>query len=84
MSWRDEARPIIAKVLAEHADASLQEKRAALREAYPFGERKHFPYTVWCDECRIQLGLKKARERTGARKNQGESFAPAPGQQDLF
>ena len=84
MSWRDEARPIIARVLAELPGASLQEKRAALREAYPFGERKYFPYTVWCDECRIQLGLKKARERTGLTKKAGESFKPCDGQQDLF
>lgn len=84
MSWRDKARPIIAKVLADNAGATLADKRAALRSAYPFGAREYFPYKVWCDECRVQLGLKKARERTGVTKKTGESFKPCDGQQELF
>jgi len=55
-SWRDVARPIIAKVLAEHeGKTSLKQ---ALYEAYPFGQREHFPYKVWLDEIKRQRGFK--------------------------
>ena len=58
--WRKIARPIIAEIIKEYKiigdDATL---RKALREAYPFGERKYFPYKVWCDEIKKQLGTKK-------------------------
>ena len=37
----------------------MKSLRKALREAYPFGEREYWPYKVWCDEIRSQLGLKK-------------------------
>ena len=30
----------------------------ALREAYPFGERKHHPYKIWLDEIKRQKGIK--------------------------
>lgn len=62
-SWRDIARPIISKVIADVGMEDMKAVRAALRESYPFGERKMWPYKVWCDEVRLQLGLKKKREK---------------------
>lgn len=49
-SWRTAARTAIAAVLEEHRTASLVERRRALRRAYPFGERRGWPYRVWLDE----------------------------------
>ena len=57
-SWRDVARPIIAKVLRETAGQTEKEVRSALFDAYPFGERAMHPYKIWCDEVRVQLGEK--------------------------
>ena len=54
--WREIAAPIIAKVLAEYP--SGKERRKALREAYPFGERKVHPYKIWLDEIAKQEGRK--------------------------
>lgn len=61
-TWRDHAAPIVAQVIAEHAGKSEREIRAALREAYPYGERDMWPYRVWCSEVRKQLGI-EARKR---------------------
>jgi hypothetical protein len=62
-SWRTQARPIVATVLAATRGQNEQAIRKALREAYPFGSRHHHPYRIWCDEIRIQRGLKHARTR---------------------
>ena len=55
-TWRDVARPIIASVLAQEGTEDRKRLRKALREAYPFGERKYHPYKIWCHEIRVQLG----------------------------
>lgn len=55
-SWRDIARPLIAKVLQENAGKPDAEIRKALREAYPWGERAMQPYKIWIDEIKVQLG----------------------------
>jgi len=28
-------------------DATLEQRRKAIKAAYPFGERKYFPYKAW-------------------------------------
>ncbi len=61
MNWRDRARPIIADVLAKTAHSTPAEQRQALREAYPFGERRYYPYKIWLNEIKAQRGLKKKR-----------------------
>lgn len=63
VSWRTAARPIIARVLHENRGADPRAIRKALHDAYPFGERDYWPYKVWLDECRAQLGLKKPARR---------------------
>jgi hypothetical protein len=65
-SWRDSARPIIQKVLQEHQGKDEKEIRKALKDAYPFGERRYHPYKVWCDEIHVQMGKRKF----GVRPNQ--------------
>jgi hypothetical protein len=56
--WRDVARPIIDRVLAETKGKTEKEIRAALRKAYPFHIRKYHPYKIWCDEVARQRGKK--------------------------
>ena len=58
MSWREHASPIIARVLAETQGQDEKQIRKALRDAYPYGERKYHPYKIWCDEVKRQRGLK--------------------------
>jgi hypothetical protein len=58
-TWRDSARPIIHRVLKETEGKDEKEIRKALKEAYPFGERRYHPYKVWCDEIRVQMGKRR-------------------------
>lgn len=74
-TWRDKARPIIAKVLAENQGADEKVIRKALIEAYPFGERKYHPYKIWCSEVNNQMkGKKKRQIKVEVPKEQGRLF----------
>ncbi len=64
MTWREHARPIIAKVLADNKDKTEKEIKKALQNAYPYGERARHPYKIWCDEIKVQLGVKKYKKIT--------------------
>ncbi len=59
MTWREHARPIIAKVLADNKGKTDKEIRVALRDAYPYSERAMHPYKIWCDEIKVQRNQKK-------------------------
>lgn len=61
--WRERARPIVEQVLKETAGKTEKEIRKALREAYPFGQRKHHPYKIWLDEIAVQRGKKKPKPK---------------------
>lgn len=36
-------------------DATLKQRKEALKNGYPFGERKYFPYKAWCKARRAYL-----------------------------
>lgn len=52
--WRDSAAPIISRVLLETEGQPEKEIRKALRDAYPFGERRYHPYKIWLSEIQRQ------------------------------
>ena len=61
-TWRERAARVIAETLAAlPKDADERTCKKALRDAYPFGERESYPYTVWCDEMRRSLALRFRR-----------------------
>ncbi len=80
MSWREHARPIIARVLADTVGRPDTEVRKALRDAYPFGPRQHHPYKIWLDEIARQRGTKPP---LGTRKPAPPATAD-PRQVDMF
>ena len=59
-TWRQLAAPIIAKVLSQYPE-DCPERRKALREAYPFGPRAHWPYKAWLAEVAHQTGRRKPK-----------------------
>ena len=79
MSWREHARPIIAAVIDRVGTDDMKALRAALKEAYPYGPRRYYPYKTWCHEIRVQLGLVKMASRQREKAKQ-----PCEGQQELF
>lgn len=74
-TWREECRPIIAKVLEETKGQDEKVVRKALRDAYPFGERAYHPYKIWLDEIKVQTKRKRFGQKTGNNN---------PDQQELF
>lgn len=65
-TWRDHARPIIAKVIFDtvgdtrlpYTKEQVKMIRKNLLEAYPYGSRENHPYKIWLDEIRKQLKVK--------------------------
>jgi len=70
LSWRDSARPIIARVLERTKGQDEKAVRKALLDAYPFGQRKYHPYKTWLSEIAVQQGRKKLG-MFGPRKRRG-------------
>jgi len=59
--WRRAARPLVAQIIKETKGQDEKVVRKALREGYPWGEKAMYPYKIWRDEVRRQLGLKVVR-----------------------
>lgn len=58
--WRQEARATVRDVVARVGTDDLDALEAALRDAYPFGPRSHYPYQVWLQERnRVLHGLRR-------------------------
>jgi hypothetical protein len=47
-TWRDQARPVVARAIADARDAGLtgRDLLKHVQAFYPFGEREHWPYKV--------------------------------------
>lgn len=80
MTWRERVRPIVARVLAEMREKPEPEIRKALRDAYPFCERKYWPYRIWCDEVRVQRGGKTTSPHRTYRRKVGLPADPSQGE----
>jgi hypothetical protein len=56
MSWSDKARETIAQVHSSLPEGvSFKDRKAAVKAAYPFGERSYWPYKAWCKAQRAYL-----------------------------
>jgi len=64
-TWRDIASPIIAEVIEKIGRENPKLVRKELLKHYPFGEKEMWPYKVWCDEIKRQLGEKKKKVDQG-------------------
>jgi len=73
--WREIAAPIIYEVIERYSDSDMRTLRKALRDAYPFGDRKYHPYKIWCDEMKRQLGRPIANRKSAM--NQTDMFGEA-------
>lgn len=61
--WRDQAQAVIREVVAENPGSTGAELRALLNARYPFGERRYYPYRIWCQEVAIACGTRPRPER---------------------
>jgi hypothetical protein len=81
-TWREQARPIIAAVIARFNGEDSSALRSALRAAYPFGPREYHPYKIWLSEIRRQLNKERDKRRTKGEPKPPEP--PDPNQKELF
>ncbi len=64
MSRYTESKAIIAKVHASlPADIPMAERKKAIFDAYPYGERQYHPYKAWCKAQREYFASLGATER---------------------
>lgn len=83
---RAEARRLIRRVIDDHVlgfaenlhAGDVLELRAKLREFYPFGERKYWPYKVWCEEVRRALALPVSPRNCGVRRKKIKTIHVMP------
>ena len=61
--WRERSAEVITRVLKETRGQSEKEIRTAVSKAYPFGERRNYPYKAWLKECNKRLGTRKPRKK---------------------
>ncbi len=47
MTYRAKAFAVIQRVIDENAGKPAAEVRRAVRQAYPWGDRKNWPYKAW-------------------------------------
>ena len=69
--WRTESRKVILSIMAAIGTKDMVLLKREISKAYPFGDRKYFPYKIWCDEVRKQLGIPK---KTKGNERQSEMF----------
>lgn len=61
--WHDTARRVIHETLASLPPGmTTANRRKAVNEAYPFGERKYFPYKVWLAALKQAFGPARPRK----------------------
>jgi hypothetical protein len=65
--WRNRAAPIIADTIERVGLDDKKALRKALREAYPFHARKHWPYKIWLDEIKRQTNQKSTLYKSKAK-----------------
>lgn len=59
MTWSTSSDQVLAEVFARlPAGATDKERDLAIREAYPFGQRKYFPYKAWLARVRAWKAAK--------------------------
>jgi hypothetical protein len=67
MSLRKQIRPAIAAAIAQGTSRGLAGRdleHFVRANSWLWGPRAMWPYRVWCDEIRIQLGIKLPRPST--------------------
>lgn len=78
MNWKEQAQAVIHALLKEFNGSTATELRRLLNQHYPFGQRKHHPYKVWCSEVNNAIAFK-----FGTHPNPKKQHSH-PNQQSLF
>lgn len=58
--WSASAQRLIWEIAQRFLNASPEEMRAVLLANYPWGERRYYPYKIWCREVRRFVKIAKS------------------------
>lgn len=72
--WRDHSREVINRVTGERGTSDPDALEKAIRAAYPFGERRYYPYRVFCEEVRKHMAIVRDLKGLGLPKDTGPLF----------
>lgn len=78
-SWRDHSREVIDQITRDMGITDPDALEKAIRAAYPFGERAHWPYRVFNEEVRRHMAIVRDLKRLGLPKDTGPLFQDALG-----
>jgi hypothetical protein len=73
-TWRTYCQRVIAPLEGEYRDRPLEDYKVALHKAYPFGQRKYYPYKIWCEEQRLAISRHPESQVYGPEYIQVEGF----------
>ena len=72
--WRAYSGQVIAQVTNEVGMTNPDALEKAIRAAYPFGERAHWPYKVWLEEVRRHMAVVRDLKGVGLPRETGPLF----------
>lgn len=72
--WRTHSKEVIATITRDMGIDDPDALEKAIRKAYPFGERAHWPYKVFCEEVRRHMTIVRDLKGVGLPKDTGPLF----------
>ena len=79
MTWMQRAAEVITAVIAKNPNATPCELRKLCSEAYPFGQRKNYPYTAWLHAMESAFGSSEQKLAAMSLKKEREDEATGQG-----
>ena len=74
LSWQAYSKAVIAEITSKIGIGDPDVLERAIRVAYPFGARAHWPYRGWLKEVRRHLAVVRDRKGVGLPKETGPLF----------
>lgn len=62
-TWRAESRQIMARIASENPALKTAELLKLIDAAYPFGQRKYWPYKQWLLERRAWIDAREGKSK---------------------
>ena len=78
-NWKQRAANVIAEVIAANPGVPIDSLRRLCNDAYPFGERKYFPYDAWNKAMAEAFGPTPKKLQAMAAKKEREDDATGQG-----
>ena len=73
-NWRGYSKTVIAEITTKLGTNDPDTLECAIRAAYPFGARAHWPYKVWLEEVRRHMAVVRDLKGVGLPKETGPLF----------